>query len=62
MSAKRGENAFVIRLARVCNQSHSMFVFVRNDIRKSMMRWKFGAFYIYSTTVYPDNGDYPWLL
>jgi len=27
-----------------------------------MTRWKFGSFYIYSTTVYPDNGDYPWLL
>jgi hypothetical protein len=31
-------------------------------MRKSMTRWKSGSFYIYSTTVYPDNGDYPWLL
>jgi len=32
------------------------------SVRKSMTRWKFKSFYIYSTTVYPDNGDYPWLL
>ena len=31
-------------------------------VRKSMTRWNFESFYIYSTTVYPDNGDYPWLL
>lgn len=50
------EESFVIRRARVCNQSHSAFIFVRSKRTKIYNVLEILIVLYILNAVYPDNG------